>query len=51
MEVLYERCCGLDVHKSKVVACLITPGKGNRPHNETRTFGTTTRDQIGRAHV
>ena len=46
MEVLYERCCGLDVHKSKVVACLITPGKGNKPHKETRTFGTTTGDLL-----
>ena len=22
MEVLYQRCCGLDVHKESVVACL-----------------------------
>jgi hypothetical protein len=26
MRVVYERCCGLDVHKKSVVACvLITP--------------------------
>ena len=25
MEVVYERCCGLDVHKKSVVACVITP--------------------------
>lgn len=25
MEVVYERCCGLDVHQKTVVACLITP--------------------------
>ena len=37
MEVLYERCCGLDVHKKRVTACAITPeGK------EIRTFGTMT---------
>ncbi|GAC1389626.1 MAG: hypothetical protein NVSMB38_04420 [Ktedonobacteraceae bacterium] len=23
MQVVYERCCGLDVHKKVVVACLI----------------------------
>ena len=46
MEVLYERCCGLDVHKSKVVACLITPGEGKKPRKEIRTFGTTTRDLL-----
>lgn len=39
MQVIYERCCGLDVHKKSVVACAITPqGK------ETRTFGTMTDD-------
>lgn len=42
MQVVYERCCGLDVHKTKVVACLITSGKGGKPHKEIRTFGTTT---------
>ena len=40
MEVIHERCCGLDVHKDTVVACLIVPeGKA------IRTFGTTT-DQL-----
>lgn len=37
MEVVYPRCCGLDVHKATVVACVITP-----EHKETRTFGTVT---------
>lgn len=37
MDVLHERCCGLDVHKDTVVACLMTPlGK------EMRRFRTTT---------
>jgi len=37
MEVAYERCCGMDVHKKTVVACVMTPdGK------ETRTFSTMT---------
>ena len=34
MKVVYERCCGLDVHKRTVVACVITP-----EGQETRTFG------------
>ncbi len=39
MEVVLERCAGLDVHKKTVVACAITPeGK------ETKTFGTMTDD-------
>lgn len=26
MEIVYECCCGLDIHKKRIVACLITPG-------------------------
>ena len=26
MQVVYERCCGIDVHKQTVVACAIVPG-------------------------
>ena len=37
MEILYERCCGIDVHKRIVVACLKC-GK----QQEIREFGTTT---------
>lgn len=46
MEVVHERCCGLDVHKKTVVACLLTPGPGGRPVREVRTFGTTTRELL-----
>ena len=38
MNVVHERCCGLDVHKATVVACRLTPGR-----KEVRTFPTTTR--------
>jgi transposase len=37
MQIVYARCCGLDVHKKTVVACVITP-----EGRETRTFGTVT---------
>ena len=37
MEVINERCCGLDVHKKTVVACVLTP-----EGSETRTFRTMT---------
>jgi hypothetical protein len=37
MEVINERCCGLDVHKKRVVPCVITP-----QGQETRTFSTLT---------
>ena len=42
MDVLYERCCGLDIHKKTVVACLITPGADGKPRKEIRSFGTMT---------
>jgi transposase len=47
MDVLYEHCCGLDVHKQTVVACLVEPGtRGERPHKEIRTFGTMTHELL-----
>jgi transposase len=41
MQVLYPRCCALDVHKQSVVACLrlVVDGKVVK---EVRTFDTTT---------
>jgi transposase len=43
MEVLYPRCCGLDVHKASLAACiLITGSEGKQRH--VRRFGTMTQD-------
>jgi transposase len=49
MQVLHERCCGLDIHKRLIVACAITPGADGRPQRELRSFGTMTADilQLG----
>ncbi len=42
LEVLYTRCCGLDVHKKTVVASvIITPPQG-RVQRHLHTFSTTT---------
>ena len=41
MEVIHERCCGLDIHKKLVVACVITPKA-----KQIRSFGTMTRDLL-----
>ena len=49
MDVVYERCCGLDVHKKSVVACLVVPGPNGKPVKETRTFGTMTEDLLALA--
>lgn len=42
MQVVYERCCGIDVHKQTVVACAVVPGAEGQALKETRTFGTMT---------
>ena len=44
MDVVVERCAGLDVHKDTVVACVRTPGKGGSREQTTRTFRTMTVD-------
>lgn len=46
MQVVHERCCGLDVHKKTVVACvLITDSKG-KVQRSIRTFRTLTADLL-----
>jgi hypothetical protein len=35
-------CCGLDVHKATVVACVRSPGRSGQRPTEVRTYGTTT---------
>ncbi|HWE62648.1 MAG TPA: IS110 family transposase [Chloroflexota bacterium] len=49
MDVVYARCCGVDVHKASVVACLLTPGTGGVPTKAVRTFGTMTEDLLALA--
>jgi len=49
MRVVYERCCGLDVHKSSVVACVLAMGASGEPQKEVRTFGTMTADILALA--
>ena len=39
MEILYKICCGVDVHKKVIVACLNINGK-----RELQSFGTTTKE-------
>lgn len=42
MQVIYERCCGLDVGKDEGVCCVRTPnGSGGRA-SEIRTYSTFT---------
>src|SRR5437773_12027532 len=42
MDRLIERCCGLDVHKTSIAACVRIPGPEGERVQHVRTFGTTT---------
>lgn len=44
MQVVYERCCGIDVHKQTVVACAIVAGADGQSVKDTRTFATMSAD-------
>src|SRR5215471_7817503 len=45
MEVLYRCCCGLDVHKKSITACVLRVEKG-KTRKEKRRFGTFTRELL-----
>jgi transposase len=49
VQVVNEYCCGLDVHKRLVVACLLVPGTGSKPKRAVRCFGTMTADLLALA--
>lgn len=43
MEEIYERCCGLDVHRDSITACVMV-GFGHKKRKTIKTFATFTRD-------
>jgi len=43
MEVMDPRCCGLDVHKSSITACVLL-AQSSKPLKHIRRFGCTTRE-------
>jgi transposase len=49
MQVLYERCAGLDVHKKTVVACVVLTASTGEGHKQVRTFATTTQSLLALA--
>jgi transposase len=60
MQVVHARCCGLDVHKKSVVACVLLTQPDGAVRRETATFGTMTEellaladwlDRLGVTHV
>jgi transposase len=46
MQVLFNRCAGLDVHKATVVACVMVTADNGSVTKEIKTFGAMTRDLL-----
>ena len=46
MEILYQSCCGLDVHKKMIVACWRRTDEAGKVGKQVRTFGTTTSELL-----
>jgi transposase len=46
MQVVHERCAGLDVHKQTVVACVLITQPDGTVEREVRTFATMTGDLL-----
>ncbi|WP_331748027.1 IS110 family transposase (plasmid) [Streptomyces chartreusis] len=46
MDVVHERCAGIDVGKADVKVCVRLPGPGKRRRKEIRTFLTMTSDLL-----
>jgi transposase len=49
MQIIHACCCGLDVHKKLIVACLMSFDQAGRRHKEVRTFTTMTGDILALA--
>ncbi len=46
MQVVYARCCGLDIHKKTIVACVLLTEADGAPRRFVRTYGTMTADLV-----
>jgi transposase len=46
MEAIIERCCGIDVHKKTISACLVTGRADEKPKQTIRSFSTMTHDLL-----
>lgn len=49
MQVVHERCCGLDVHQQTVTACVLATDEGGATRKAVRTFRTVTADLLALA--
>ena len=44
MRIVYQRCCGMDVHKDSVTTCVLLIDEYGEWRSEKRKFRTMTRD-------
>jgi transposase len=42
MDIVHERCAGIDIGKADCKVCIRIPGRNGRRHTEIRTFSTMT---------
>lgn len=42
MQVIHQRCCGLDIHKKTIVACILITSQEGMVQKQTRSFSTMT---------
>jgi transposase len=49
MQIIHRCCCGLDVHKKLIVACLISLNEAGEFQKEIRSFPTMTKDILALA--
>jgi transposase len=46
MRMVYPHCCGVDVHKKSITACVLIRDAAGRDQQELRRFGTMTRELL-----
>ena len=46
MDAIIERCCGIDVHKQSLTACLLAGSLEGKPEATIKTFSTMTNDLL-----
>ena len=46
MRIVYAHCCGLDVHKRSISACLLTANEAGETQQQVRRFSTVTRELL-----
>lgn len=46
MEIIHQRCAGIDIHKKQVTVCALWSNEHGQPQKEIRTFPTMTADLL-----